>query len=117
MTVAVLFQNAFEAALIAFLAKIPRRVGYARDLRTPFLTDPVEVTGEILKLHQVNYYLNIIERLGAVIESDKFPKVAVTEAEREWADGFLSNLGIDKDAPVVGVSPGASFGPAKRWPA
>ena len=58
---AVLFQNAFEAALIAFLAKIPRRVGYARDLRSVFLTDPIEVTAEINEQHHVLYYLNILK--------------------------------------------------------
>lgn len=112
---AVLFQNAFEAALIAFLAKIPRRVGYARDLRTVFLTDPVPVTDEILKLHQVNYYLNIIHHMGGETVADLTPKVSVTEAEKQWADEYLVRLGIDKSAPVVGVSPGASFGPAKKW--
>src|SRR6266496_1988846 len=46
---AILLQNAFEAALIARLAGIPRRIGYARDGRGPLLTDrvPVPKTGEI----------------------------------------------------------------------
>ena len=32
---AILLQNAFEAAMIAWLAGIPRRIGYARDGRGP----------------------------------------------------------------------------------
>ncbi|MEK7268218.1 MAG: glycosyltransferase family 9 protein, partial [Nitrospirota bacterium] len=35
---AILFQNAFEAALLAFLAGIPRRYGYATDGRSLLLT-------------------------------------------------------------------------------
>jgi heptosyltransferase-2 len=112
---AVLFQNAFEAALIAFLAKIPRRIGYARDMRTVFLTDPVEATGEILKRHQVYYYLNIVESMGGDRVEDPLPLLTVTDAERSLADTFLSKLGVDTQRPIVGVSPGASYGAAKRW--
>src|SRR5262245_43151721 len=36
---ALLLQNAFDAALIAWLAGIPRRIGYARDARSWLLTD------------------------------------------------------------------------------
>ena len=114
-TLAVLFQNAFEAALIAFLAKIPRRVGYARDLRSVFLTDPVEVTAEIKKVHQVFYYLNIIKALGGADVLDPLPNITLTRNEEERADNFLKGLGIEEGTPIVGASPGASYGPAKRW--
>src|SRR5262249_6020780 len=40
---AILLQNAFEAALVAWLARIPVRIGYARDGRTLLLTHPVPV--------------------------------------------------------------------------
>ncbi|MEE9542986.1 MAG: lipopolysaccharide heptosyltransferase II [Thermodesulfobacteriota bacterium] len=112
---AVLFQNAFEAALIAFLAGIPRRAGYARDLRSVFLTDPVEVTAGIKKQHQVYYYLNIIKELGGGEVENPLPKITLTSGEEEWANAFLSAQGIEKGTPVIGVSPGASYGPAKRW--
>src|SRR5512140_2914119 len=40
---ALLFQNAFEAALVAWWARIPQRAGYARDGRSWLLTHPVPV--------------------------------------------------------------------------
>ena len=40
---AILLQNAFEAAAIAFLAHIPERIGYARDGRSALLTKPIAV--------------------------------------------------------------------------
>src|SRR5580658_7955089 len=48
---AILLQNAFEAAAIAFLARIPVRIGYARDGRSLLLTQaiPVPSAGEIPK--------------------------------------------------------------------
>src|SRR5687768_17948249 len=40
---ALLFQNAFEAALIASTARVPLRVGYATDRRSPLLTHPLSL--------------------------------------------------------------------------
>ena len=53
---AILLQNAFEAALIVYLARIPVRIGYNRDARRPLLTKAVAVpkAGEIA-LHQRFY--------------------------------------------------------------
>ena len=75
----------------------------------------IEATDEILKLHQVYYYLNIIESMGGERVESPFPEIFLTKAERGWADGFLVTLGIESDTPIIGVSPGASYGPAKKW--
>src|SRR3982750_4146568 len=40
---ALLFQNAFEAALIPFLASVPVRLGYATESRQPLLTHPLSL--------------------------------------------------------------------------
>src|SRR5918997_2989167 len=40
---AVLFQNAFEAALIAFTARVPVRIGYATERRGALLTHPISI--------------------------------------------------------------------------
>jgi heptosyltransferase-2 len=128
---AVLLQNAFEAALIAFLTRIPVRVGYATDLRGWFLSHPVKLDPEIRKRHQVFYYLNIISKvksqesevrsknkdiIGDGFELDKKikPNIYLTAEEKTWAEDFLQGKGIG-DNIVVGIAPGASYGPAKRW--
>ncbi len=111
---AVLFQNAFDAAFISFISRIPERVGYARDLRTPLLTRPIDVTGEILKRHQMYYYLNIIEAMGGAPVPAPAPRITISGDERSWAAGFLEREGV-ADKRFVGAAPGASYGPAKRW--
>jgi len=115
---AVLFQNAFEAALIAFMAGIPKRVGYARDLRTPLLTQPIDFDEHISKEHQVFYYLNIIKEMGLdlSLEQLELPKVSIGGDDAARALVVMAEYGLDADAAMVGVAPGASFGPAKRWP-
>lgn len=111
---AVLFQNAFDAAFIAFISRIPGRVGYARDLRSRLLTLPVPVTEEIKKKHQVFYYLNIINALGGKSPKKPVPKIHIGKAETAWAASFIKDNGI-AGKPLIGVAPGASYGPAKRW--
>jgi heptosyltransferase-2 len=116
---AILFQNAFEAALLAFLARIPERVGYARDFRTMLLTKPVAFTDEIKKIHHVFYYLNIVKELGGVCTVEPWPVIRLKEEEIEWAQGFLKEKGVFAEGggeALIGCAPGASFGPAKRWP-
>ncbi|MBP1601079.1 MAG: ADP-heptose--LPS heptosyltransferase, partial [Acidobacteria bacterium] len=50
---AILFQNAFEAALLAWWARIPRRIGYARDRRSLLLTHAIPIDPEVKQAHQV----------------------------------------------------------------
>lgn len=112
---AILLQNAFDAALLAFLAGIPARKGYATDGRKALLTDPVPLTPEILARHEVEYYLCLLERVGIPRPSPAELRVAVTAEERAEMAGRLAPLGIDRGAPILAINPGAAYGSAKRW--
>lgn len=116
-SLAVLFQNAFEAALISFLARVPERVGYARDLRSPFLTKAIPCSPQILEVHQTLYYLNIIKELGGETTANPLPKIFISTEEQAKAREYLNGLGIGEGTKLIGASPGASYGPAKMWPA
>jgi heptosyltransferase-2 len=100
---ALLLQNAFDAALIARLAGIPRRIGYNRDGRGWLLTDavPVPEKGSIPP-HESFYYLELLRRVGWV---DSLPDEALVR---------LSGTRVEPQ-PLIGLSPGAAFGTAKRW--
>src|SRR5580658_1937460 len=64
---AILLQNAFEAAAIAWVARIPERIGYARDGRSALLTRAIAVpkAGEI-PAHERFYYLELLRRAGII---------------------------------------------------
>jgi heptosyltransferase-2 len=115
---AVLLQNAFDAAFLAFASRIPERAGYAADMRGALLTMPMRLTPEIRKRHQVHYYLNIIDELGSALGAhapvEAAPRIHLKEAERDWAARFLRDEGLS-ERPLAGAAPGASYGPAKRW--
>jgi heptosyltransferase II len=111
---AVLFQNAFEAAFLTWLAGIPRRYGYATDGRTMLLTDPVRRPDPQTVTHQVVYYWDLLRPLG-VTGSPSSPALSVTEAETTALDARLAGFGIGPSDWVIGVNPGSTYGGAKRW--
>ncbi len=100
---AILLQNAFEAALIAWLARIPVRIGYNRDARGLLLTSavPVPAPGEISR-HQRFYYLELLRRAGLIPRLPESDAIHLTRPQVALR-------------PIIGVSPGAAYGGAKRW--
>jgi heptosyltransferase-2 len=113
---ALLLQNAFDAALITALAGIPERIGYARDMRSPLLTRPVErPRAGTIPPHESFYYMELLRRAGwlerlpdeLTVELRSAPRARSAGLQRFVAEGIVN--------PVIGVSPGAAFGTAKRW--
>jgi len=105
---AILFQNAVEAALLTFLAGVPRRAGYATDGRRLLLTHAVPVGDAERRLHHTAYYLQMLEVLG-IRGGDGCLRLASSEEELAWARTQLGS-GV-----LVAINPGAAYGSAKRW--
>jgi heptosyltransferase-2 len=112
---AILFQNAFEAALIAYLGGIRYRVGYDTDQRRLLLSHPVIRGENIMHVHQVEYYLSLLRAIGCDAKI-KDPELFVSSRQEEKVRPMLSGNGIGQKDFLLGLSPGATFGPAKRWP-
>jgi heptosyltransferase-2 len=113
---AILLQNAFDAALLAWLARIPERIGYRRDGRGFLLTRAIAVpeSGEIPR-HERFYYLELLRRAGLM---ERFPECDAIrldgiDAAKAAGQARLAAMGIE--GPVIGMSPGAAYGGAKRY--
>ncbi|MBS1112060.1 MAG: ADP-heptose--LPS heptosyltransferase [Nitrospirae bacterium] len=114
---AILLQNAFDAALIAWLAGIPERIGYNRDFRGFLLTKAVPVKNDAAGEHQVHYYLSLIKEAG-INPVTAEPYIYLSDEEREHARALLNPSPITHHpSPLIGINPGATYGSAKRWPA
>lgn len=121
---ALLFQNAFEAALIARAARVPVRMGYERDARRALLTHPIELPYWRSERHEVFYYLNIVSELerllcGASVVEEREPRfmLRVSEERRAEALRLLKENGARASHPLVALCPGSTNSRAKRWPA
>lgn len=135
------FPNSIRSAMELWLARIPKRVGYARPFRSFLLTQAVAPRAESIPMrkrsdkeiarlvtsqsntsspipnsaHHVHDYLHLVGAVGAS-ETPLPPQIVVTEAEmHETAAQFVLQLGDER--PWFGLNPGAEYGPAKRWPA
>jgi heptosyltransferase-2 len=113
---AILLQNAFEAALLVRLAGIPRRIGYDRDGRGWLLTDPIAVPkpAEIPR-HQSFYYLELLRRAGILDVLPESAAIRLDGIDQAMARGAFRFAELGAGMPVIGVSPGAAYGGAKRW--
>jgi heptosyltransferase-2 len=121
---AVLFQNAFEPALIARLAGVPLRVGYATQGRGWLLTNSVSLPEWRDSHHESLYYLNLIaevDRLlngsSSILERNPVFDLKVANNRRAEAQVFLKAAGINLEFPVIALCPGSINSRAKRWPA
>ena len=111
---AVLFQNAFEAAFLTFLAGVPRRYGYATDGRSLLLSDPVAAPDRRTLVHQVRYYWELLKPLGLTGDPSA-PELVVFPEEEQAMAGRFAQGGLTATDVVVGINPGSTYGGAKRW--
>ncbi|HEY3176386.1 MAG TPA: lipopolysaccharide heptosyltransferase II [Candidatus Polarisedimenticolia bacterium] len=112
---AVLFQKAFGAALMAWMAKVPRRVGFDTDMRAALLTHAVPETGEERALHHVDYFMRVARAAGC--RMDDLPRRVyfhLDDESRAFADRFLSAAGAGRFPLLAAFATGASKGP-RAW--
>jgi heptosyltransferase-2 len=143
---AIVLPNSPRSALETWLAGIPRRVGYARPWRNWFLTELVSPRAEAVPMrkrsarevrrvvggnarsgpptrvpgpaaHQIYDHIRLATAVGAQAELFA-PRLMVLPRE---AEEVAAKFGLAKPAaatgPLLGLNPGAEYGPAKRWPA
>ena len=120
---AVLFQNAFEAAAIAFLARAPIRIGYDTEKRRALLSHSLPLPVWKNERHESFYYLNIVAELERLMCGTSSVEsiapdftLAVSEDRKRKARRFVHEEGERFGAPLVLLCPGSINSRAKRWP-
>jgi lipopolysaccharide heptosyltransferase II len=105
---AIVFPNSLRAALEVSLARIPRRVGFPGHRRSWLLNQVLRDKAPKKKKarsqpprHQVYHYLELAKFIGADVTAALDPPAR--------PDRPVSRL------PLLGLSPGAEYGPTKRW--
>jgi lipopolysaccharide heptosyltransferase II len=108
-----LLPNSFRVALYGCIVGSPMRVGYATDGRRWLLSHPVAVAA-LQPCHQIDAYLQLIAALGLPVV-DRLPTLTPTRQAEMQAAQLWNNQGWGCEDRVIGICPGAAYGPAKRW--
>ncbi len=111
---AVIFPNSLESALVTWLLGVPHRVGYNTEFRSGLLTQVVQGPEKMAGLHHVYRHEGILRAFGRV-SADGFPELCLTAAELAAGSQLLQTHGWQPGQKIIGLSPGAVFGPAKQW--
>jgi len=121
---AILLPNSLETALVASLARVPLRIGYATDGRQALLTHPLALPEWRESKHEVFYYLKIVAELEWLVKQEQSflntqpdGSLEVSEARKSTARDFLRARGVREGNLLVALCPGSINSRAKRWPA
>lgn len=122
---AILFQNAFEAALIPALARVPIRIGYATERRGFLLTHALAVPDWRSSKHEAFYYLNIVAAIERLVSQNQRTlesyqpdvRLGISSMRKANAAKLLAAQGVITDRKLVALCPGSINSRAKRWPA
>jgi len=121
---AILLTNSFQSALVAALAGIPVRIGYAADGRARLLTNAIEQPEWRSTRHEIFYYLRIVAELEwlftqrqTFLDVQPDASLEVSDIRKDEARSLLQRHGVHEDGPVIALCPGSINSRAKRWPA
>lgn len=109
--------NSFSSALAFFLGGVKRRTGYALNGRTLLLHRSIRPQMRGLKRKpsaMTHYYLELAKFAGGADEGEVMELITEPQCEKE-ADVFFEEKGLAREPILIGLNPGASFGPSKLW--
>ena len=112
-TRAIVIPRSYKSALIPFFAGIPVRTGYRGEMRYGLINDMRPLDKEVLTQTVQRQVALGLPRTADQPPAVPFPELCIDEPNQRR---LLSELGLSLDSPIVGLMPGAEYGPAKQWP-
>lgn len=112
---AFLLPNSLKSAIIPWAAGIPTRTGWRGEMRYGLLND-VRLLDKSRHPLMVQRFVALALPTAAAppaLETIQPPRLVASE---EGGKAALGALELTTHKPVLGLCPGAEFGPAKRWP-
>ncbi len=111
---ALILPRSFKSALIPFFARIPRRTGYKGEMRFGLINDIRPLDRDVLRQTVQRFVA-----LGQDADTQQPPSIPQPRLQVDDANlsHLMGELGLDEQAKVIAMMPGAEYGPAKQWPA
>ena len=111
--VAYLAQGSLRSAALAYLARVPERIGFATSTGSWLYTTTVPYRED---LHHASRLLRLSRPNGRAPTPDESrPSLAPGSAEREVVDDLLERNGVAAHERLIGLAPGSVWA-TKRWP-
>lgn len=110
---AITLPRSFKSALVPFFAKIPKRVGYRGEMRFGLINDMRPLDKSVLSQTVQRFVALGVEQEASLPPPIPEPKLSINEVNQKR---LLQKLALRLDPPMIGLMPGAEYGPAKRWP-
>lgn len=110
----ILLTNSFSSAWWFWRGNVKKRLGYANEWRNFLLNMKEPFPHERGKEHLVLTYKRLLLPLGIAL-TDTSPELFVTEEERKRVQAILREHKVPPIRKLIGMNPGAAFGPAKCW--
>ncbi len=110
----ILLTHSFSSAWWFWQGKVKYRLGYQCNGRRFLLTHSFPFPEDIQNKHLVITYKALLQPLG-LTSSDTPPRLYLKPKEIADARTLLAQRGVPKDAQIVGINPGATYGSAKCW--
>lgn len=111
---AIVLPNSLKSALVPWLAHIPLRTGWLGEMRYVLLNDPRKL--------DKHAFPRMVERYVAlagpgVRRAEDLPEILPPQLRVSAADqqSAMAEFSLPAER-LIGICPGAEFGPAKRWP-
>ena len=111
---AILLPNSLKSAIVPWAAKIPIRTGWKGEMRYGLLND-LRSLDKAIYTKTVQRFVALAYKKEANFDIE-YPRLSV---ERQLVEAALKKFSLDGKAQnkVLGLCPGAEFGPSKQWPA
>jgi len=110
---AIILHPSNRVHIVTFLAAIPKRIGYIKDMGF-LLTDGIKHTKQFGLKHESEYNLDLVRRLGIKVKNrDLF--MPIKEESERWVDDLFKREGIKENDPLLIINPAASC-PSRIWP-
>jgi heptosyltransferase-2 len=111
--------NSAKSALIPWFANIPNRTGWKGEMRFGLLND-IRSNKKSFQ-YMVERYIALAYPKIEMIDSSSLGGLATLPKPKLTIDGIvqketLTKFGLETEKRVIGLCPGAEFGPAKKWP-
>lgn len=110
---AIVTPRSWKSALVPFFAGIPKRTGYRGEMRYGLINDIRSLDKKVLTQTVQRQVALGLPANASHPPAIPFPKLMINESNQVR---LLEELELSLTKPVIGMMPGAEYGPAKQWP-